>query len=435
MDTVFGFVVDKGVELTSGLLYNRQILEVALFGIFTAFLLTRYIRHPALFKKNCIEFPNSSYLGAIAISWNTITQGMISYYDYRSSAAWASFVMYWVAVVLTLLVSVGIIIVQMSRAKEQSLSDVAGVWVMTTVPAFTTASTAGAILPYVNRESTKCAVAVLVTAYMIWFFAMSLLTFILTVFFFRLIANKLPQQPLLSSSFLPVAALSQGAYAIQRLSIYFATYIQSTGFGPTQVHPPPIPTSTLQATSEVMHWMGIILCLGILGHASFCTSSHIFPNFRIKLTLSSGVVQATYGMLANAPKQFSIAHWSMVFPLASYANAWCFLSRDLRNDGMRGWAATIVMVSTILWLGCAIFTSYLGFWKGSLFSAPGLEEWLGDDEQQDEKSKQRGGRKDNFNGTYTMPDPSEQGSQDDEEKGMANGRDSSGSGSESRRRS
>lgn len=202
---------------------------------------------------------------------------MISYYDYRSSAAWASFVMYWIAVALTLLVSVGLIIVQMSRAKQQSLSDVAGVWIMTTVPAFTTASTAGTILPYINRESTTCAVAVLITAYMIWFLAISELTFILTVFFFRLIANKLPPQPLLASSFLPVAALSQGAYAIQRLSVYFATYIQSTGFGPTAVHPPPIPTSTLQATSEVFHWIGIIICLGILGHATFCTLPHVTP--------------------------------------------------------------------------------------------------------------------------------------------------------------
>lgn len=140
-------------------------------------------------------------------------------------------------------------------------------------------------------------------------------------------------------------------------------------------------------------------------------------------------------MLTTLPKQFSIAHWSMVFPLASYANAWCFLSRDLRNDGMRGWAAFMVMVSTILWLVCAVLTTYHGFWKGSLFSAPGLEDWLANDEQDEEKTKARGGRKDNWNGTYTMPDPSEQGSQDDEEKGQANGRDSNNSEVESRRRS
>lgn len=240
--------------------------------MFTAFLITRYIRHPELFKKNITEFPNSSFLGAIAISWNTITQGFISYYDYRASAAWAAFACYWISVVLSLLVSIGIITVQMSSAKKQSLSDVAGVWVMTTVPALTTASTAGTILSYVNRESTTCAVAVLVTGYMIWFMAMSELFFILTVFFFRLIANKPPPQPTLASSFLPAAALSQAAFAIQRLSIFLASYIKSSGYGPTQVSPPPIPTSTLQATSEIIHWIGLLISLGLLAHATFCKS-------------------------------------------------------------------------------------------------------------------------------------------------------------------
>lgn len=274
---------------------------------------------------------------------------------------------------------------------------------MTTVPLFTTAATAGNILPYVNRESTKAAIAVLVTGYMSWFLAISELMFILTIFFFRFIAYKLPAKELLASSFLPAAALSQAAFAIQRLSIFLASYINSSGFGPTQVNPPPLSTATLQATSEVLHWIGILLSLGLLAHATFW------------------VVQATCGLLIMLPiKTFSISHWSIVFPIASYANAWSFLSRDLRNDGMRGWAATFTMIATIAWLFCAVMTTYEGFWKGSLFSAPGLEDWVGDKEDQDEDS--RNGRRDNWNGTYTLPDPSQK-SKVDEEAGHSNGVD------------
>lgn len=91
-------------------------------------LVFRYISHPVLFKKNMIEFPLSSFLGAIPISFNTIIQGIIAYYDYRTSARWACFALYWVALVMALLVSVGLAIVQMSQAKPQKLSDVAGVW-------------------------------------------------------------------------------------------------------------------------------------------------------------------------------------------------------------------------------------------------------------------------------------------------------------------
>lgn len=119
--------------------------------------------------------------------------------------------------------------------------------------------------------------------------------------------------------------------------------------------------------------------------------------------------------------------------MGSYASAWDFLARDLRNDGMRGWAATITMITTILWLFCAGMTVYLGFWKGSMFSAPGLEDWTGDKDDQDEKS--RGGRRDEWNGTYSLP--SEEGS-NDEEKAQANGSDhgdENGNGNDVRRRS
>jgi len=128
-------------------------------------------------------------------------------------------------------------------------------------------------------------------------------------------------------------------------------------------------------------------------------------------------------------KTFSISHWSLVFPIASYANAWSVLSRDLRNNGMRGWAATFTMIATLLWILCAVMTTYHGFWKGSLFSAPGLEDWLDEKGEQDDSSK--GGWK----GTYDLPDPSEQGEKD-EESGQANGHENgNGNGNDARRRS
>jgi tellurite resistance protein TehA-like permease len=108
--------------------YCLWILEMVLFGFFSAMLAIRYIGHQILLKKNVTEFPASSFLGAIPISFNTIIQGIISYYDYRTSARWAVFALYWVALVMALMVSVGLVIVQMSHAKPQQLSDVAGIW-------------------------------------------------------------------------------------------------------------------------------------------------------------------------------------------------------------------------------------------------------------------------------------------------------------------
>ncbi|KAF1344461.1 voltage-dependent anion channel-domain-containing protein [Delphinella strobiligena] len=412
----FPYPITGGAPWIRDIGYCLWILEVILFGIFAAFLITRYIRHPQLLRKNLLEFPASSYFGAIAISWNIILQGIVSYYDYRSSAVWAVFGLYWVALAGSLLVTVGIIIVQMIRANKQELNDVAGVWCMVTVPLLSNAATAGTLLPYLASRSTKCAIAVLVTGYMSWFLALSELMFILTVYFFRLIANKLPAQPLITSSLLPVAALTQGAFAIHKLSIYLANYIKSSGFGPTQVEPP-LSTATLLATAEVIHWLGILISLGLLAHATFW------------------IVQAICGLIFMLPvRSFNIGHWSLVFPIASYANAWASLSRDLRNDGMRGWAATMTVLAVLLWLVCSACTCYIVFWKGSLFAAPGLEDWLGDQEEQDVKG--RGGRRDNWDGTYSLPDPWNQSTDGgDEERGEANGhRNNDGNGNETRRR-
>lgn len=122
--------------------------------------------------------------------------------------------------------------------------------------------------------------------------------------------------------------------------------------------------------------------------------------------------------------------WSFTFPLGSYANAWSNLSRDLRNEGMRGWAATTTVAVLLIWLFCAAMTAWLGFWKGELFSTPGLENCVSKEikEHEAEGEKQPGGGKRyQYNGTYAMSRP---GVQDEEVgregiRGSANGQSTS----------
>lgn len=60
---------------------------------------------------------------------NTIIVGLVSYYNYRDSAVWAAFVLYWISIVLTLAVGFGLLIIQMTKQEEHSISDVAGLFV------------------------------------------------------------------------------------------------------------------------------------------------------------------------------------------------------------------------------------------------------------------------------------------------------------------
>ena len=83
----------------------------------------------------------------------------------------------------------------------------------------------------------------------------------------------------------------------------------------------------------------------------------------------------------------------MVFPWASYANGWAAISRDLRNNGMRGWADTQIVIATILWLFCAGMTVWFGFIKGDMFSSPGLDEWRPEKRKEAEEQERQWNRK------------------------------------------
>ncbi|TKA40487.1 hypothetical protein B0A49_13802, partial [Cryomyces minteri] len=221
----FPYPIGGGTWWMRNLAYCFWILDIVLFGLFTAMLAVRYISHPELLKKNLMEFPACSYLGAIPIALDTIIVGIVSFYDYRTSARWVAFAFYWVAVALTLLVSFGLLTLQTLSQKQHSISDVAGLWLMTSVPLIVTAAAGSTLLPYLDAASQRAAIVVLVVSFLLWSLGMCQVHLILAVYFWRLISHKLPPQQLLASCFLPLAPLGQGAYAIQQMSIFLANYL------------------------------------------------------------------------------------------------------------------------------------------------------------------------------------------------------------------
>lgn len=401
----FPYPIDGGPYWMRNLGYCFWILDIVLFCLFLGMITTRYVWYPQLFKKDILGFPNSSYFGAIPISLDTIVVGIISYYNYQSSARWTAFAFYWIAVVLSLATSFALLIVQMIAHEEHDLSDVAGLWLMTSVPLVVTAAAGSTLLPYIDIESTKCAIAVLIVSFICWSLGLIQVHLILAVYFWRLIAHKLPNQKLLSSGAIPLAPLGQGAYAALQMSIYLSKYLHHDRFAPTQSQPPPLPTTVLDSAAEAIHWFGIITSLFLLAHATFW------------------LVQLVSAVSYSAPKHFNIAMWSFVYPLGSYSNGWSDTSRDLRNSGMRGWAATLTVATIIMWLFCALMTTYLGFWEGSLFSAPGLEEWIVDEGEGGDGGEKIEGRTDSYNGTYVID--SSDTEEKDQERGESTGQSSS----------
>jgi len=186
---------------------------------------------------------------------------------------------------------------------------------------------------------------------------------VLTIYLWRLLACKVPARAAIVSCFIPLGPLGQGSFSIHTQAIFLSNFLKKTDFAATQSSPPPLSRETILALAEAVHWMGIIAGLFLIGHATFW------------------LVEAFSSVIFRIPKTFNIGFWGFTFPFGTYANALSVISKDLRNDGLKGWAATCTMAVILLWMLCAVGTVYKGFWKGELFYAPGLEGWLSEDER------------------------------------------------------
>ncbi|KAF2835715.1 hypothetical protein M501DRAFT_1060716 [Patellaria atrata CBS 101060] len=335
--------------------YCFWILDIVLFITFTTFSVIRYVRYPALLRIMLLEFPASSFLGAVPTTVNTIIVGLVFYYDYSETAAWVAFVLFWISVVLTIFTGVVLILIQMFQERLHTMNDVAGVWLMTAVPNVITAAAGAVILPYLYVINEKAAVSVLVVCFLLWGLGMSQIHMILAIYFWRLISKKTPSQRFILSGYMPIAALGQASLAIYHMSIFFCDYLQKSRFVPT--HSRTVSDQTLAAIGEMIYWFGLLTALFLLAHASFW------------------LVQNTTAFIYAWPMPFNIGWWSFTFPFAAYTNGWAVVARDFRNEGMRGWAAMLGVLCIIFWFYVATFTAYLGFWKGSMFYDPALADW------------------------------------------------------------
>lgn len=106
-------------------------------------LLYRFTTNPGLIKKTILAFPKSSFLGAIPIvgllnlfiepiadnikSMNILVLGIISFYNYRNSAQWAAYVLWLLAMAISLVVTFGLLTLQTTEEEPHGMEDLAGV--------------------------------------------------------------------------------------------------------------------------------------------------------------------------------------------------------------------------------------------------------------------------------------------------------------------
>lgn len=243
-------------------------------------------------------------------------------------------------------------------------------WLLTFIPMIVISATGSGLSPYLPRKS---GVSVLIVSYMMWSLGSGMCFVITTIYFWRLMKEKLPAREAIISCFVPVGPLGMGAYAIQNLAVGLATHINKYKYTLERSPQPPINVDTISAIAETIHWLGILIAFCLLGLGTFF------------------LIEAIFSVWVKFPRSYNIGFWAFVFPCGVYANALCVLSTDVRDDGLKGYAAACVVGTILLWLGNTLVTFYKGFWRGKLFYAPGLQGWT-EQEHIDERRKSLSGK-------------------------------------------
>ena len=104
-----------------------QILEIVLFIFFAAMSVTRAIMYPALTKRIYLDFSQTSYLGAIPVSIDTILVPLSHFYADRRAAIWAAWGLWWIAMLMSVAVGVLIVFIICAYQDPHDLSTITGV--------------------------------------------------------------------------------------------------------------------------------------------------------------------------------------------------------------------------------------------------------------------------------------------------------------------
>ncbi|KAK5332326.1 Plasma membrane sulfite pump involved in sulfite metabolism [Exophiala xenobiotica] len=262
-----------------------NIADICIFAFFMTLGILRVIIYPLVARTVVDDFSQTSYLGAVAVAFETIILGIVSFYSGHHAAMYVAEVMYWVAAALSLFVACGGVFFMYQRQKQHSFSDINGVWFLTFIPFIVDSTVGGAISPYLSYENS---VTVLVTSFLMWSVGVGMSLVILSLYFWRLMSCQLPPREAIISTFVPVGPFGMGAYSIQQMAVGLASQVREHRFTLARPPQPPNDVTTMATIAEGIHWLGIIVALVQLGIASFL------------------LVEACLSVCAKVPKTFNV---------------------------------------------------------------------------------------------------------------------------------
>ncbi|KAK5198267.1 Plasma membrane sulfite pump involved in sulfite metabolism [Exophiala xenobiotica] len=143
--------------------YIFWIADICIFAFFMTLGLLRVMMYPQVAKGVVDDFSQTSYLGAVAVAFETIILGIVSFYSHHQAAMYVAEVMYWIAAAMSLFVAFGGVFFMYRRQQQHSFSDINGAWFLTFIPLIVDSTVGGAISPCLAYKNS---VTLLVTSFL-----------------------------------------------------------------------------------------------------------------------------------------------------------------------------------------------------------------------------------------------------------------------------
>ncbi|OAQ61096.2 sulfite transporter Ssu1 [Pochonia chlamydosporia 170] len=357
------FTINMGTGIVSILLHNLPFdnrglywisvvifaINVLLFVAFSIITLIRYLLYQGLWTAMIRHPVVPLFLGAIPMGLATIIT-MIVLVCVPAWGYWAlimAWVLWWIDAVLAVSVCylVPFIIMHVHDSKLQAMT---AVWLLPIAPPVVASAAGGVIAEAFATSNQKYALWTLITSYVLWGTAIPLSMTCLVLYFHRLTMHNLPPREVVISSFLPVAPLGEGAYAIFQF-----------GKVSSQLFPE---TKTLGAFSDgassghTLYVLGWLVCLIMWAYGL------------------AWLFFAIISIIKYRRIPFNIGWWGLTFPMGVWTSATLSLGNEMSSTFFSYLGTAMSCVVALLWLLVTVFT-LRGAFTGRIFVAPDFDNW------------------------------------------------------------
>ncbi|PWN33397.1 uncharacterized protein FA14DRAFT_161273 [Meira miltonrushii] len=329
------------------------LLDIAIFIIFSASFLARYILFPQVLPLTIKHPQKSMFLGTVPMGLITITSGICQLGSTSFDLGiWPTFVavgLFFFCCLLSTVVALGVPWSIVTYQKGHRFEGTTAALLLPVVPPITAAALASVIAEHLIDGHPTLAYTVMVVGYMQLGIGLPLAMMILVLYLQRLILFKAPPREVIVSVFLPLGPCGQGGEAALHLGRVAMTLFPRISSTPNTG----VPQLTL-GVGEAFYGAGMIAALLLFALGIWW----------MVMGTATFLLEWNRGNL-----KFNMGFWSFTFPLASLAICTGRLAMELDSLTLKIVFTGFVLANFILWVSVAIPT-VRGFFSGNLLIAP-----------------------------------------------------------------